>query len=783
LSRHVEEALVLADRAARDENALIDEKHLVLGVLRTECHTVDDLASLGLTQVHVVEHLSATTSSAAGPRTDAVPGPRPVLLPGAAADTTPLPGDGRVKKADRLDAATDVEMLVSVLIAKDTPRPLAVGLFGDWGSGKSFFMALMQERMCELADLARAGAPEGKPYCSRVLPVRFNAWHYVDTNLWASLATTLFDDLAKAAEPTEAQPSESDLEAAKDAVTATRAERERLEHDVVDLERKAGRAGDVVRTSFVEAARRLRDDENLAQELEACGNAPVKVHDLVTAFDETRSVGDRLLGTLRLGYDELARHGRRRAGWLTLVVAVLLFVVVAVLLRWSVTAQVLGLLAAAGAVVAPLQRAAAPLLDAIRTAREAREGSLIEAKAALEAAKAEEAAAEAAEKKAAAELADQLDPGRRLQKYVRERAASEDYRSQLGVISTVRRDLEKLVELMAAPPPADAPMHLPEFDRVVLFIDDLDRCPDDKVVDVLQAVHLLLAFDLFMVVVGVDGRWLEHALGAKYAQLRDEPQRYLEKIFQIPFTIRPMQTSGYRDLVGDVLSGVRTHGTGTSWGKGSHLPVQPAHEATTPMPQQTRTGGEDDASGEPTTHHKDTTPPEPDHEPPAPAPVPPRPEALTLTSKERDLLAELAGLVPTPRATKRLVNTYRMLRVGVPDDELEAFLPDGGSEYQALVLLVGILAGAPGAAQEVFDAVLATSEVNDVRVVLARFPWLCRALGDLMAHLTVVRPDVYQRWTPRVRRFSFHRAVTRQPLAQASEVLSPALTPGAAPTQ
>ena len=39
--------------------------------------------------------------------------------------------------------------------------------------------------------------------------------------------------------------------------------------------------------------------------------------------------------------------------------------------------------------------------------------------------------------------------------------------------------------------------------RIVLYVDDLDRCPSDRVVELLEAVHLLLAFALFVVVVGV----------------------------------------------------------------------------------------------------------------------------------------------------------------------------------------------------------------------------------------------------------------------------------------
>ena len=44
----------------------------------------------------------------------------------------------------RLATVDDVEMLVAVLLARQTPLPLAIGLFGEWGGGKSFFMALIQ---------------------------------------------------------------------------------------------------------------------------------------------------------------------------------------------------------------------------------------------------------------------------------------------------------------------------------------------------------------------------------------------------------------------------------------------------------------------------------------------------------------------------------------------------------------------------------------------------------------------------------------------------------------
>ena len=94
----------------------------------------------------------------------------------------------------------------------------------------------------------------------------------------------------------------------------------------------------------------------------------------------------------------------------------------------------------------------------------------------------------------------------------------------------------------------------------MFYIDDLDRCRAEQVVRVLEAVHLLLAFDRFVVVVGVDTRWLETSLMSFYdEQLRanrddsngqtgaaPDPRAtvrdYVEKIFQVPIQIPHLTT-------------------------------------------------------------------------------------------------------------------------------------------------------------------------------------------------------------------------------------------------
>ncbi|MEO5564965.1 MAG: P-loop NTPase fold protein, partial [Chitinophagaceae bacterium] len=90
---------------------------------------------------------------------------------------------------DQLDFESDVTAMASVIAYEKVQPPLAIGLFGNWGSGKSFFMNKLQVKIKELAD------NDDATYCSKVVHVNFNSWHYSDANLWASLITKIFEDL------------------------------------------------------------------------------------------------------------------------------------------------------------------------------------------------------------------------------------------------------------------------------------------------------------------------------------------------------------------------------------------------------------------------------------------------------------------------------------------------------------------------------------------------------------------------------------------------------------
>src|SRR6185369_2506429 len=104
------------------------------------------------------------------------------------------------------------------------------------------------------------------------------------------------------------------------------------------------------------------------------------------------------------------------------------------------------------------------------------------------------AAAEQRTAEAEAEI-QRINAGGLVYDFLTERRASNAYLAHVGLISTIRPDFERLGTLLAD---LKAQGTRP-IDRIVLYIDDLDRCEPEKVVEVLQAVHLLLAFDIFNV--------------------------------------------------------------------------------------------------------------------------------------------------------------------------------------------------------------------------------------------------------------------------------------------
>jgi len=94
------------------------------------------------------------------------------------------------KGIDYLDITKDVNAFAKVVAAKSFEPPLAIALFGKWGSGKSFFMRKLKEQITKLS----SNKPDGI-YCEGIAHIHFNAWSYMDSNLWASIVTKIYEGL------------------------------------------------------------------------------------------------------------------------------------------------------------------------------------------------------------------------------------------------------------------------------------------------------------------------------------------------------------------------------------------------------------------------------------------------------------------------------------------------------------------------------------------------------------------------------------------------------------
>jgi hypothetical protein len=659
------------------------------------------------------------------------------LAGGTSADlvdpTTGIPLD-----RDRLGLATDVTMFATLIADTATPMPLSIGLFGEWGSGKSTFMAMLRGR---IAELARSNDPR---YHREIVQIGFNAWHYADTNLWASLGDEIFEQLA-GPRPDDGDARRAELRAA----LAERLQRRR------ELEAAASRAqAETERLTSALAYASSQRRVSAGTLAKAALQAPELRGRLAKAFDRL-GVGEdgereRLLtDQLELTRDDVDVVRGAASPWVWLAgLAVVAAVVVAVMLAWDALA---GLVAAIPAVLAVLVAIEARLRSGARLLHQVADGvrrgqaeqvaghvrDLREAETNERVVRAQldEAVQQAGELRK--ELAD-LEPGRRLYSFVAERAASDAYRGQLGLISTIRKDFEQLIALMREwrEKGGDAPRPI---DRIVLYIDDLDRCSPAQVVQVLQAVHLLLALDLFVVVVGVDPRWLMHSLQQEYRSMwATTPQDYLEKIFNIPFALPGMTPSSFAGLIGSLAETEEAPAAGPAPAAADPGAVRGRAEPAIAVPE----------SGSEVAALHEGAPP-----------VPRRP----LSGDELAMLSALAPLVRTPREAKRLMNLYRMLRATRDLSPASRFLGDETSpgEYQAVVILLGVLSGRPELLPRLLaDLAAGPAERSWADVAAGLEPRLADGLRDASALVTLPDLSAFGTWAPRIARYSFVLSAT-----------------------
>ncbi len=650
--------------------------------------------------------------------------------------------EGEIRASDdRLGILTEVRALGAVAAARDIEPPLSIGLFGDWGAGKSFFMRQLQHHISEIDKSARTD-PDSI-YCSDIVQIRFNAWHYLDTNLWASLVVQIFGGLLDRIRESESdtqkrerlenelrdasqllQSSHGALAAAEKQKDLAEAALDTRQNELVNARASLAGARDDLSKLFQQDPRLKPQLDTLSKEI-GLQQVPASLSELKSNVLAISDVHDQIR-------EAIARVFRAR-GLVPRLIMLLLVGAVAGVGFWILVdpARIADLRAAAialqtalgflvtatGWVIVKLHsirdkandlRALSERIDALHERHVAE----------LTKSEREDVQRKQSEVTAAARVVDvaqnrvaqlqqdiaRLDPAEQLREFILTRGGSADYTKQLGIVTLVRQDFERLSELLRRNEDArkaaiaarnttvgsviehPGALTLP-VQRIILYIDDLDRCPPDRVVAVLEAVHLMLAFRIFVVVVAVDPRWLRRSLEKHYPDLLSPPERtdeytadasrtstpqdYLEKIFQIPLYLRPITADGYRGMI-EQLAGTD---------------VEREEDLLIPSEGKQPQGAAEGAVIDKPVGFGDVL--EDDHGV--------SPAQLRFREWELRDMNRLATLFRTPRAVKRFVNTYRLVRVMVRPTELRHFEGTRAEpgEYRWPMLLLAVVAGFP----------------------------------------------------------------------------------------
>jgi hypothetical protein len=291
------------------------------------------------------------------------------------------------------------------------------------------------------------------------------------------------------------------------------------------------------------------------------------------------------------------------------------------------------------------------------------------------------------------------------------------------------------------------------------------------VVRVLETIKVLLDLRHFVVVVGVDSRWLFRSIQVHFSDLLHAedgsdpdaawaatPQNYLEKIFQYSIVLRPLEQAGFAELIDSLFP---VDGTVTR-GPSAAAPGTPAE------------GGSDDRPDGSGTEPRDAELQADDVESTPVAAIDGRapavdlmPGSLDVSREEVEFMKRLGPLFATPRAAKRLAHVYRLVRVSAGGARLA-----DPEDYEPVLLLLAVSIAYPGLAGDLFQAVResASSSFSKFLETLPPAADPPRSAGEtaqwdrLLRSLTAIgdtgAPDrdlqSFIQWLPIVAEFSFH---------------------------
>lgn len=625
---------------------------------------------------------------------------------------------------DYLEISKDVNAFARVMAAKSFEPPLAIALLGKWGSGKSFFMRKLKEGIQNLSE----ENPE-KQFCEGIAHVHFNAWSYMDANLWACFVTRIFESLDDYIKDTFDSDKEikhienqlfNKLNVSKEQLSNLKKQKESIDQNIQKLTTRKDRLKtqldrkvlSIKTKTLTDIFRKVNEEFNVRNQIE-------KTLDENPTFVETKEKFIKIVpekywdnptefyNQLKSGYSFLKAFFHRDSIcknilWITAILLILALTpvftyVINLLIIWQdftltngqwFTISIIGSTIVRGIdTFIKLKKQIAPfwkikedyeatIANAIFEFEQEEKGlrleidnfrqEILQIDNQIQLNKEIKATLEFKLKNALSTEA--------LYTFIEKRANSDDYKKHLGIVSLIRKDFEILSGLLTGhQTELVSNKESKEFkelfgdrkalERIVLYIDDLDRCPEERVVEVLEAVNLLMAFPLFVVVVGVDPRWVKNALIKKHHMQFTghigenenkeieiiEASSYLEKIFQVPFHLKDAEDKSIKGMI-KTLAKTKPNLIVASDNNDYDSNDYDSNDYNTEKDNKQKTNDENELktisiTPSATLFNKETI------------------EALDITDKESELLQNMSEVIGNnPRAVKRFVNIYRIVK-------------------------------------------------------------------------------------------------------------------------
>jgi hypothetical protein len=616
---------------------------------------------------------------------------------------------------DYLDITKDVNAFARVMAAKSFEPPLAIALLGKWGSGKSFFMHKLKNNIQNLSSIN----PE-KQFCQGIAHVHFNAWSYMDANLWASIITRIFeglDEYINGLNLSEKEKKEIE-EQLFQKLTISKEEHNELENQKSQIKKRIhelrthkkhilkelkDKVSSIRQNSLKEILKKVNDDFQVKTQIEKTLNENPTFVNSTQKFEKI--VPRQYWENPNIFYNELKSiytffqsFFRRENIWTNLFWIILLAFILSIpfllslittLMSWqdfTIPKKTWTLITFIGMFFTrsvdtymKLKKQIAPFWNLKEKYEKEKEEAIFKSEQEEKALnleieqKKEEIIQINNEINTSVQLHANLEfklknvlSTHALYSFIEKRANSDDYKKHLGIVSLIRKDFEILSGLLTNHKTELVTYKDSEefkelfkgkksLERIILYIDDLDRCPEERVVEVLEAVNLLMAFPLFVVVVGVDPRWVKKALHVKYKnQFSEEaenqdaisPSNYLEKIFQVPFHLKDAEEISIKNMI-KTLAQVKPN-----------IIVKRDEEEFVVTNIEIKKNGDNDKDIAMTYEiekiqqknnnkllRKETV------------------EALDITERECELLQNMSEVIGNnPRAIKRFVNIYRIIK-------------------------------------------------------------------------------------------------------------------------